>query len=81
MSIPRCCPGTSGFSSSKENPCTTGPATGHVQAPAAAGVASARSTTIVAIRVIADRRCLFCKPSTRYQAGLDVVKSDYSEPR
>ena len=50
-------------------------------APAAAGVASARSTTLTAIRMKADGRCQFCKPTPRYQADPDVVKSDYSEPR
>jgi hypothetical protein len=81
MSIPRCCPGTSGFSSSKAKPCSTGPGTGHVQAPAAAGIARARSTATTAILVRADVRCQFCKPRPRYQAEPDVVKSDYSEPR
>jgi hypothetical protein len=81
MSIPRCCPGASGLSSSKANPCNTGPGTGHVQAPAAAGVASARSTAMAAIRMKADLCCQFCKPRSQYQAEPDVVKSDYSELR
>ena len=43
MSIPRCCPGRAGSARRSAKPCSTGPGTGHVQAPAAAGVASARS--------------------------------------
>ena len=36
---------------------------------------------MTAIRVKADFRCQFCKPKSRYQGDLDVVKSDYSELR
>src|SRR5579871_1382989 len=65
MSTPRCWPAAYGYAGSKEKPCRTGPATGHVHARAAAGTHSRISSTSGTSRRIPGHRLLCCLMSKR----------------
>ncbi|MFL5935780.1 MAG: hypothetical protein ACJ744_15285 [Gaiellaceae bacterium] len=51
MSIPRCCPGSSGCARSNKKGRNTGPSVGHAHASAAPGTASATNTATARYRI------------------------------
>jgi len=83
MSTPRCCPPAYGCAGSKVNGASTGPATGHVHAPAAGTPTNAKANTTTTIARTTTPFC--CQDGKREGLTLArasaVVNSDYSEPR
>src|SRR5690242_14687827 len=65
MSIPRCSPAAYGCAGSKENPASTGPATGQVHAPAEGTRATNRTMTIASARTTTPFCCQICQRELR----------------
>jgi hypothetical protein len=81
MSIPRCCPPAYGCAGSKVKGTSTGPATGHVHAPAIGTHSNASTTTAIA-RTTTPFCCQSGKREPRKLATASaVVNVAYNEPR